>query len=572
MASLRVARVLAYAWVVAVALLMIGPVLLPGFVLSYDLVFTPRQDLLPGSLGVGSGLPRAVPQDAVVALVEFVVPGMLVEKAVLVAIPLLAGTGMLRLLRGTAAGVVAATLAMANPFVAQRLVIGHWGLLLAYALLPWALVVARRLRATGDAWDGLRLLLLVAAGSLTPSGSLLVAAVAVPPVLMPGSRYPVRLRAMLAAAVTATWLPWLLPALLHPSSAGADPGGTRIFALRPDAPGGPLVTALTGGGLWNAEAVLPSRGTGLALVLAVVLLGLAAWGAPSLIRLLGRSVTTWWTIVAVAGLAAALASAMLPAAWGAWVDAATGGGLARDAQKLLAPWVLLVAAAAGEGAGRLAARLRDQATRIVVVAALAVLPLACQPDLLWGAGGRLASVDYPADWAAARWTLQQDARPGDVVSLPWTAFRRFDWNNGRTVLDPAPRWMPRTTVVSDDLTVETPDGVVTVTGDDPRSQAITRALADGGALADALPEWGIGWALVARGTPGPVPVLEGWDLVLDGPDLAVYAAPEGSVKASSTEVRAVATVDLAVGAALLAGLVILLIRRVRAREYHSLVR
>lgn len=571
MASPRVARVLAYAWVVAVALLMIGPVLLPGFVLSYDLVFTPRQDLLPGSLGVGSGLPRAVPQDAVVALVEIVVPGMIVEKTVLVAIPLLAGTGMLRLLRGTAAGVVAATLAMANPFVAQRLVIGHWGLLLAYALLPWALVVARRLRGTGDAWDGLRLLLLVAAGSLTPSGSLLIAAVAVPPVLMPGSRYPVRSRAMLAAAVTATWLPWLLPALLHPSSTGADPAGTRIFALLPDAPGGALVTALMGGGLWNAEAVLPSRGTGLALVMAVVLLGLAAWGAPSLIRLLGRSLTGWWTIVAVAGLAAALASAMLPAAWGAWVDAVPGGGLARDAQKLLAPWVLLVAAAAGEGAGRLAAQLRDRATRIVVVVALAVLPLACQPDLLWGAGGRLAPVDYPADWAAARSTLQQDARPGDVVSLPWTAFRRFDWNDGRTVLDPAPRWLPRTTVVSDDLTVETSDGVVTVTGDDPRSQAITRALADGGALADALPEWGIGWALVARGTPGPVPVLEGWDLVLDGPDLALYAAPEGSVKAFSTEVRAVATVDLAVGAALLAGLVILLIRRVRARESHPLV-
>ena len=299
MASPRVTRVLAYTWVVLVALLMLGPVLLPGFVLSYDLVFTPRQDLLPGSLGVGSGLPRAVPQDAIVALIEIVVPGMIVEKLVLLAIPVLVGTGMLRLLRGTAAGVVAATLAMANPFVAQRLVIGHWGLLLAYALVPWALVVARRLRATGDAWDGLRLLLLVAAGALTPSGSLLIATVAVPPVLLPGSRYSVRSRVLLAAGVTATWLPWLLPALLHPSGTGADPAGNRIFALRPDAPGGVLVTALTGGGLWNAEAVLPSRATPLTWVLLVAVLGLGAWGATSLARRLGRTVTTWWTIVAV---------------------------------------------------------------------------------------------------------------------------------------------------------------------------------------------------------------------------------------------------------------------------------
>ena len=112
MTATRVTRALAYAWVALLSLLVIGPALLPGFVLSYDLVFTPQQVLLPGSIGVGSGLPRAVPQDAVVALVETVVPGMLVEKLVLLAIPLLAGTGMLRLLRGTAAGVVGATLAM----------------------------------------------------------------------------------------------------------------------------------------------------------------------------------------------------------------------------------------------------------------------------------------------------------------------------------------------------------------------------------------------------------------------------------------------------------------------------
>ncbi|MFM1966535.1 MAG: hypothetical protein RL134_2260, partial [Actinomycetota bacterium] len=253
MAGSRLVRVLAYAWVVVLALLVTGPALLPGFVLSYDLVFTPQQDLLPGSIGLGAGLPRAVPQDAVVALVETVVPGMVVEKVALLAIPLLAGIGMLRLMRGNAAGIVAATLAIANPFVAQRLVIGHWGFLLAFALLPWAIAVARRLRAHGDPWDGVRLLLLVAAGSVTPSGSLLLATVAVPPVLLPRSCYSVRRRALLTAAVVATWLPWVLPALLHPAVASTDPEGTRIFALRSDAPGGVLVSALTGGGIWNAE-------------------------------------------------------------------------------------------------------------------------------------------------------------------------------------------------------------------------------------------------------------------------------------------------------------------------------
>ena len=571
MAAPRVTRTLAYLWVGVLAVLLVGPALTPGFALSYDLVFTPRQDVLPASIGVGSGLPRAVPQDAVVAIVETLIPGMIVEKLVLLAIPLIVGFGMLRLLKGTAAGVVAATLAIANPFVAQRLVIGHWGLLLAYALVPWALVVARRLRAGGDPWDGLRLLLLVAAGSLTPSGSLLIAAVAVPPALLPGSRYAVRSRLMLAAGVIATWLPWLLPALLHPAVASADPRGTGVFALRPDAPGGAVVAALTGGGIWNAEAVLPSRGTLLTWVFAAFVLALGAWGAASLTRALGRGLVGWWGLVAVVGLLAALASVVAPGAWTSVVELVPGGGLARDAQKLLAPWILLLCAAVGEGAGRLLARVRDNASRAVVLLALSVVPLACQPDLLWGAGGRLQAVAYPSDWTAVREEVAASERPGDIASFPWTAFRRFEWNAGRTVLDPAPRWLPRTTVVSDDLAIDTAEGLVVVAGDDPRSQAITGTLAEGGSLARELPALGVGWALVAKGTPGPTPDLQGWDRVFDGPDLTLYAAPAGSVMPFSTDPRGVAAVDLAVLGALLAGWAAIVIRRVRARGVRPLV-
>ena len=572
MTATRVTRALAYAWVVILSLLVVGPALLPGFVLSYDLVFTPRQELLPGSLGVGSGLPRAVPQDAVVALVETVVPGMIVEKVVLLAIPLLAGMGMLRLLPGTTAGVVGATLAIANPFVAQRLVIGHWGLLLAYALVPWALVLARRLRAHGDPWDGLRLLLVVAAGSLTPSGSLLLSLVAVPPALLPRSRYAVRSRMLLAAAVIATWLPWLLPALTHPSGAGADPEGTRVFALRPDAPGGALISALTGGGIWNAEVSLPSRDTPLTWVFGVFVLALALGGASLLVRLLGRGVSGWWAGVAVLGLLASVASAALPGPWAALLDGLPGGGLARDAHKLLAPWILLLAASAGMGARRLMGHVHDRTSRAVALIALAVVPVACQPDLLWGAGGRLSAVDYPGDWSAVRAVVADSASPGDVVSFPWTAFRRFEWNPGRTVLDPSPRWLSRTTVVSDDLVIETSAGLVTVAGDDPRAQAITRALARDEEVGPLLPSLGVGWALVAKGTPGPVPELQGWEMLLDGPDLALYAAPEGSVTEVVSDARWVAAVDLAVGAALLAGLGVLLIRRVRVRGPRRLVR
>jgi len=572
MADRRLTRSIAYAWVVLLSLVILGPALLPGFALSYDLVFTPRQDLLPGSMGLGSGLPRAVPQDAVVALLETVVPGALLEKLVLLLIPIVAGTGMLALLRGTAAGVIAATFAIANPFVAQRLVIGHWGFLLAYALVPWALLVARRLRENGDPWGGLRLLLIVAAGSLTPSGSLMLAAVGAPVAILPGSAYPSRLRAALAAGVAATWLPWLLPALLHPNGTAADPDGTAVFALRADAPGGALLSALTGGGIWNAEVVSASRGTALTWVLTVAVLGLAAAGAKRLMRTQGRVLFVWWGSVAVLGLLAALASTALPVTWSTVIEAVPGAGLARDAHKLLAPWALILAAAAGEGGARLASAARDRASRIVIVIALAIIPIACQPDMLLGVGGRLESVEYPADWATVREVLETSERPGDVASFPWTAFRRFDWNPGRTVLDPAPRWLPRTVVVADTLTVSTPKGLVDISGEDARARVIAEAVTSGQPLTEVLPSLGIGWVLVAKDTPGQTGDLDGWISVVDGPDLALYAAPDPVGDRGAPEnLNLVAGVDVAVLGGLVAGLLALGFRRVRVRRSDRLV-
>jgi hypothetical protein len=74
--------------ITAVAAVLTMGVLTPvlfhsGFVLVYDMAFVPRQPLLASSLGLGPALPRAVPADAVVALVSTVLPGDILQKLVL---------------------------------------------------------------------------------------------------------------------------------------------------------------------------------------------------------------------------------------------------------------------------------------------------------------------------------------------------------------------------------------------------------------------------------------------------------------------------------------------------------
>jgi hypothetical protein len=134
-------------------------------------------------------------------------------------------------------------------------------------------------------------------------------------------------------------------------------------------------------------------------------------------------------------------------------------------------------------------------------------------------GGRLQPVYYPADWQRVRDALAADSRPGDVLVLPFGAYRAFDWNGNRPQLDPAPRWLTRPAVVDDRLVV----GGRVVVGEDARARAVAAAAGNPPALADL----GVGWVLVEHGTPGrAVPeAIGGLPLVADGEDLDLYRVP-----------------------------------------------
>ncbi len=127
-------------------MLALGPGLLPGYLLSYDMVFVPAPQFNAAMLGTAGTLPRAVPSDAVVAAIARALPADVVQKLVLLAIFVLACAGAARLLskERMPAQLAAGVLYAWNPFVAERLILGQWALLLGYAGLPWVLAAAAR--------------------------------------------------------------------------------------------------------------------------------------------------------------------------------------------------------------------------------------------------------------------------------------------------------------------------------------------------------------------------------------------------------------------------------------------
>ncbi|MFM9035185.1 MAG: hypothetical protein ACKOQ4_13040 [Mycobacterium sp.] len=478
-----------------------GPLWSPGYLLIRDAVSTPRSYLTDAAIGLGESAPRAVPQDFAIAVVSAVVDGGLLVRVLLIAGVFLAGLGAGLLAgrvvpeAGLGGRLTAATVAVWNPFVAERLLQGQWSLVLAYGCLPWVAAGMIRLRRDGTGWAAL--VFWIALAGLTPTGAILAAVVALVCVAVPGPAVPrARAAAGAVAAASCAAAPWLAASLLGSALNMPEGEGLASFSPRAEPLLGTLGSLAGLGGIWNAEAVPPTRTTGFALVGTLLLLAVVLCGAPAVLR--ARTGEPLLVLAAVAVLVPAAMStgpglALLRAA----VETVHGLAVLRDGQK----WVALAMpgyALAAAGAVLFLRRwMRPALAALMCCTAL----LAGLPDLAWGVAGGLRPVHYPPGWAAATGRINAD--PATVAVLPADIMRRFAWSGPAPVLDPAPRWVRAEVLSTGDLMVA--GRMVPGEGGRARQvQALLESGADPGTLAGA----GVGWLLVERGTPGEMGASE----------------------------------------------------------------
>ncbi len=517
-----------------------------GYVLSYDMVFVPQPPIGLSALGLDGSTPRAVPTDAVIALLAHLVPADLLQHGLLLGIFVLAGSGAARWMSTWQGAGAAALVFTWNPYVLERLVIGHWAFLVGLAILPWAARSAASARLGAPAATARTCGWIVAASLAGATSCLLVMGAVLVVACWPGTAAvpgATRRAGWLLVVAGAASAPWILPALALPGLATSSSDGVAAFASRADTPLGLLPSLLTLGGIWN-PAVWPAERGLLApsLVLLSVVVAALALGGRRLLALRAG---------AGAGLAAAAVVGGIIAATGGFgpgravlrwvVVAAPGGGLLRDGQKFLAPLVLVVALAVGCTVERLLASQalsnRGFGAAALSAVALVAVPVLMLPSMAFGAGGRLESVAYPRDWSTVQHLLA-NAPPGDAASFPWTYYRRFAWNDDRVVLDPIPRLLARPVLANDALPLKT--GVVA--GESSRSARVTQAVASGAPLTEALTSEGVRFvvvhlpsagseALVSR-LPGAIQIFRGEELaVLDlGPAAPPTDRPPGWVR------------------------------------------
>jgi len=544
----------------ALGLLALGPGLRRGFLLSYDMVIVPRQPFTGALAGLAGGPPRAVPSDAVVVAASRVLPADLVQKLLLLSIFVLACSGAAALLAREPwfARLAAGVFYTWNPFVAERLIIGQWALLLGYAVLPWAL----RAVITGPvtSWRGagrlgLALLPAIVGGFAAMTISALVVLPAAILARPAGTPQPaaqrVRAGATALAVLAVGSLPWLIPSLLRPVY--ADAAGVAAFATRADTPFGSLGSLLMLGGMWNAQAVPAGYGGWwsvfwLALVLAAGA-GYVAFGVRRH-RWPGLGVAAVAGLV-IAGLGVTVPGRDLLRALGSlW----PGFAVLRDGQQFIAPLALAEALGAGLLASE-AARPRTPAAAggnatagragLAIAMALLLAPVLLLPGLAWGAAGRLRPVWYPSSWLNAARLIDDSPAAGKVLLLPWTAYRRPAWNGGRALLDPWPRLLRRPVIWNDGPQV----GDVQMLADDPAARRLDAVIAARGPLTPALRAAGVRFVIAdggsgggpaglpapgesgvpasGGGVPGLAGRLPGSAVVATAPGLVVYRIPGG---------------------------------------------
>ncbi len=486
------------AYALTLALTITAPLIAPGYLLLRDAVSTPRSYLTDAALGLSGAAPRALPQDFAMAVASRLVDGGVVVKALLIAGLWLAGWGAARLAAtvlpdaGLPGQFVAVTIAIWNPYVAERLLQGHWSLLVGYGCLPWVAAAMLRLRTgerSGPVWS---LMFWLAVAGLTPTGLILAAIVALTCGFTPGSGWP-RWRCWTAAlgASTLVALPWLLAPALTGSLASSQADGVSAFAARAEPGLGTVGSLAALGGIWNGEAVPASRTTGFAIAGAVVLLAVVAVGLPVLLR---RAAAVPLLVLAVAAVAvpAVLATGPGLTALEATVRALPGLGVFRDAQKWVALAVPGYTLAGAAAVVSLRARIPASATSAVAATLCCAALLVTLPDLAWGVGGKMTTVHYPPGWPAV--TAVVNAEPGPVAVLPPDIMRNFDWAGDAPVLDPLPRWVRADVLTTGDLII----GGQTVPGEGARAREVQELLLSG-ADTETLRRAGVGWVVVESG-------------------------------------------------------------------------
>jgi hypothetical protein len=450
----------------AISILILGVLITPGYILSFDMSWGP----IPIN---GTGTDNTLPLNQIIVFFSNIIPNWLIQKIILFLIFFLSGLGAHKLaaLRTNSFPYFAGMLYVFNPFVYTRFITGQWLVLLGYALLPWAVRYFYLFLQT----PSLKKMLLVifstvlicftsihTIGILTFIYYLLLFTVKKDRLIEVFTKL-----ILISISLLILNSFWLIPVLKGNSSISENiinfnESQTTAFATRGTVLDSPTISALLLTGFWaddQSRYMLPSEQPIwiLGVIGVIVLVGIG-------LREVIRSKESLGKILALSGL-----SALIPAiGTGSIITAQITVALShilpiyagyREPHK----WVMLLSLAysfvGSIGAYKILGYLKDKFqtdSTYISKLFLLLIPFMFAGPLAFAAAGQLRSTDYPSGWYEAKTYLENEmvlsnmsANELDIVVFPWHQYLPISFS-GRVVVNPTKYFFKGNLIVSGD--------------------------------------------------------------------------------------------------------------------------
>jgi len=454
-----------------IALVILLPLLKPGYILTLDMVFTPK---IPMPTEVGNNYLLI----SLLHFLNYIIPSQIIEKILLFLIIFLSGVGMHRLIPTSNKWpkYFAALLYIFNPFVYSRFMAGHWVLLLAYAITPFAVKSILDFFKAPDFKKSLRVLIWLILISIFSLHAIIMIfiffAFAFVFFLFKNKKnrqeifkiLKFTLFVGLAFLILSSY--WVVPFFTKGTQTSElissfDPRHILGFQTVTDKNLGVMFNTAALYGFWGENGgryVVNKQIIPFWYIISIIIFLLIIWGVISNFLKKKRKVEIliFMATAIVAGiLAVGVAySPMSKVILWLYQKIPFLKGF-REPQKFVALLVLSYAYLGALGMDDLLKRAQNakkfpKILAIFLPFIFLIIPLLYSPIMLWGFSGQLKPVDYPKDWYEIDQTLKEDKEDFKVLFLPWHQYLGFMFA-GRVIANPAQNFFSKPVIQGDNM-------------------------------------------------------------------------------------------------------------------------
>jgi len=477
-----------------VSLLIVGPLLKPGFVLTLDMIFTPNMTFVFPPV---SGVYNQVPLDGILYIISKIIPADVLQKVILVGIFYFIPAIFHKFLslfgkkQTSLVKIAASILYLFNPFVYSRFMAGHWTFLVGYALLPLIVYHVYKFltydKLDKEFYKQLLLLNLTAIVSVIFSVHhffflLIIFAIASIVTIIQKQKNVPRKILLLFLPFLAVNLFWIIPTITAEKFHSFGNDELQLFATSPDESLGVIGNLLTFYGFWAEKTLflLPKTSVPfwpltffflyIPAVLSFLVISIYKKGFK---KLLGNPILIALIILSVIGFILSFGSFSIgKIIFEILYIKFPLLGAFREPQKFLSLFIFAFSILFYLGLKFWSEEMeREKLDQIkglspkeekkilsilskIIPFGYIILIFALTYQLFWGGFGQLKSVAYPDSWSE----LQKTAEAKEsILVLPYQSYATFEFNN-RRIANPAPEYFD-SRVVSKQTLDETEDNL-----------------------------------------------------------------------------------------------------------------